>query len=801
MAATVARLQAVLSADTRDFDRGMQQSETRMHKVGKVAGLAGAAIVGGLAVGMVKSVGAAKDAQVAQISLESSLKSVNISYAEHGKAIDAAIQKTSKLAALDDEDLSNSFSQLVRTTGSVTKATEGMNLAADIARARHISLAAATKMVEKAELGSANAFKRVGLSVTPVTDAQDKLKVKMHELKEELKGASGAQKSQLEGSIAQLAASVDLAKAQDKHATALKTVSEAQKRFKDAAEQYGQSSAAASERFSVAIENLQESLGKVLLPIITKVSNALASMASFMAEHEKLAKLLVVAVGALGGVLLAAAAAAKIAEAAQVLWSVATKAATAAQWLLNAALDANPIGIVVVALGALVAAVIIAYKNSETFRRIVDETWKAIKAVVLSVTGWFTDTALPAVQGFIDGIRDAFNGVKTWLQDNWKIALLALIGGIPGLIWLAFHEGWAQNFIDKLKGLFNDVVGWLRDNWKLALIGLIGAIPLAIWLALNTSWGVEFRDKLTGAFSGIVSWLTDNWKPLLVGIFLGLPGALWAAFQTDIVKELFEKVKTALVDWGTKFGGWLVDAIVDGMKGLGHAVAEKIKDELAGLKGPSGIDVAKAVGNAITGGGTGPFNADSVIPAGTIGAGVPASGTGPGSLTPSLWDEYAMARTTISNWSDLGTYNPASLLPSGAPSDHAVFPAKAFDAGFSPATGWANESARAFFSQMIGREGIHYAILGDKIWSAEQGLHEYTSGGHDNHVHVSSYDHGGSLLPGWTLAYNGTGRPEPVGGAGLAVTVNVAGSYVGDRQIEDVVVDAIARARNKGRPI
>lgn len=38
---------------------------------------------------------------------------------------------------------------------------------------------------------------------------------------------------------------------------------------------------------------------------------------------------------------------------------------------------------------------------------------------------------------------------------------------------------------------------------------------------------------------------------------------------------------------------------------------------------------------------------------------------------------------------------------------------------------------------MIGRPGIHYVILGDKIWSTERGLHAYTAGGHESHVHVS----------------------------------------------------------------
>lgn len=56
---------------------------------------------------------------------------------------------------------------------------------------------------------------------------------------------------------------------------------------------------------------------------------------------------------------------------AMVAGSVATGAMTAAQWLLNAAMTANPIGIVIVAIVALVAAVVIAYKKSETFRRIV----------------------------------------------------------------------------------------------------------------------------------------------------------------------------------------------------------------------------------------------------------------------------------------------------------------------------------------------------------------------------------------------------------------------------------------------
>lgn len=55
-------------------------------------------------------------------------------------------------------------------------------------------------------------------------------------------------------------------------------------------------------------------------------------------------------------------------EIAQKLSAVATKVAAGFQWLLNAAMSANPIGIVVVALAALAAGLYYAYQKSETFR-------------------------------------------------------------------------------------------------------------------------------------------------------------------------------------------------------------------------------------------------------------------------------------------------------------------------------------------------------------------------------------------------------------------------------------------------
>jgi len=78
---------------------------------------------------------------------------------------------------------------------------------------------------------------------------------------------------------------------------------------------------------------------------------------------------------------------------------------TAAQWLLNLALDANPIGVIVIAVAALVAGVIWAYQN----------------------VGWFHD----AVNAAWDGLKRFGEWIWSWLKPvlDWLGQRLSDIGG------------------------------------------------------------------------------------------------------------------------------------------------------------------------------------------------------------------------------------------------------------------------------------------------------------------------------------------------------------------------------------
>src|SRR4030095_12458393 len=98
--------------------------------------------------------------------------------------------------------------------------------------------------------------------------------------------------------------------------------------------------------------------------------------------------ILVAALGGLLAVTWAVGLATKAFAAFQAIWAAGTAIVTAAQWLLNAALTANPIGIVVVALAALVAGVVYAYTHFKWFRTIVDAVFGWLKSAVIAVIGF-----------------------------------------------------------------------------------------------------------------------------------------------------------------------------------------------------------------------------------------------------------------------------------------------------------------------------------------------------------------------------------------------------------------------------
>jgi hypothetical protein len=236
------QLKVTVVGDTKNLDRALGRAETRLQKFGrKTSGIAssggfsgagglfalsrGGAIAAGAGAGLLalKSVtDAAQRSEVILGQTSVAVEDAGLSWARYGKNVEAAALRISKSSAFDDEAVLQSFQVFVRGQKDVGRSLQLSTLAADVARGRYTDLASATQIVNKAAMGQIGALRRAGIQI-------------------------------------------------DKNATATEALAALQAAYGGAAVRYANSSAGAQDKLRVSVENLQESLGKGLLPVLSDV--------------------------------------------------------------------------------------------------------------------------------------------------------------------------------------------------------------------------------------------------------------------------------------------------------------------------------------------------------------------------------------------------------------------------------------------------------------------------------------------------------------------------------------------------
>lgn len=120
----------------------------------------------------------------------------------------------------------------------------------------------------------------------------------------------------------------------------------------------------------------------------------------------------------------------------------ATLAWTGAQWLLNVALSANPIGLIIIAIAALIAIIVLIATKTTWFQTAWRASWGWIKKAAVDVWDWLKQlpgwigSAFAKVAGFISApYRAAFN----LIADAWNNTIGRLSWTVPG--WVPFLGG------------------------------------------------------------------------------------------------------------------------------------------------------------------------------------------------------------------------------------------------------------------------------------------------------------------------------------------------------------------------
>lgn len=333
--------------------------------------------------------------------------------------------------------------------------------------------------------------------------------------------------------------------------------------------------------------------------IQAKLTEIGGSFVNFAMGHQDLFRPIAVGLAALVGTIVAVKAGMVLWTTATTLWSAATTVASgvsrvwsalqtegairtrlvaAAQWLWNAAMSANPIGLVVIAIAALAAGIYLLWTRSETFRNIVTGAFNAVKDAAL----WMWDgmkMVWDKVIGFFTGIPAFFSGVFSaageWLKDAGGKILDGLLFGLK-LYWTILYT-WYVGIPLWILGVFVGAVSWLLDAGKNILTGLGNGIT-GFWNGSVVPFFTAIPGWIKGAFNGAVSWLVGLGGDILSGLWNGIQ-TIWNN-NVHFWSDLPGKIKGALsgaASWLVGIGEDIIRGVMTGVGNMAQALLNKAK--------------------------------------------------------------------------------------------------------------------------------------------------------------------------------------------------------------------------------
>lgn len=301
------------------------------------------------------------------------------------------------------------------------------------------------------------------------------------------------------------------------------------------------------------------SLGQAFMPIVTGLTDVAAMLLSgvqpavqwFVTNLPIIAPVLA-GIATTIGLLAVVLNASTIATAAQ---TVATNAAAAAQGLLNAVMNANPIALIVVLIAGLVAAIIGLWNNSEAFRNFVTSAFQQIQQVAQSVidaiVNFFTvtvpsaievvmlhfqilwnrivsvfDGALSTVSGFVSNVVNFF----TVRVPNAVSNMLSAAGRIPGQIasFLGSALSSAASFVGNFASSAIQAASQFVSNIVSGLSGLAGRV---------TSVGSNIVHGIWSGISGATGWLMSKISGFASSVVDGIKGFFGIHSPSTVMRD------------------------------------------------------------------------------------------------------------------------------------------------------------------------------------------------------------------------------------------------------------------------
>ena len=375
-------------------------------------------------------------------------------------------------------------------------------------------------------------------------------------------------------------------------------------------------------------------------PFVEKLASTLQSLGDWASEHGDAIRTVIA--GIAGG-FAAFKTASLISAAVTALKSfdVAAKIAAAGQWVLNAAMNANPIVLVVTAIGALVAALVWFFTQTETGRKawasftsFLSSAWQSVVSFVTSlgqnIANFFTQTIPNAIQSVIQwfqqlpsaigtALSNLITSIGTWAASFGQSALQAgqqfvsnianFLTNLPATIayWLAygitFVVLWAaqlgsqaisagQQFLANLGTFFVQLPGNIW-NWLTSTVASV-----ASWAAQLGSQAISAGQQFLANLGSYISQVPGRIGAGLSGAISAVgsfassmaSGALRAGqqFLSNLVNTL-ASIPGRMVSIGSQIVHGIISGITGSIGKVGSAILGGVKDAISGVKNFLGI--------------------------------------------------------------------------------------------------------------------------------------------------------------------------------------------------------------------
>jgi phage-related protein len=520
--------------DTSSLDRSMASMQTSGSRLkGAIKGIAAGLLGLGAIDFAAKAVKGAEDLEAATGRVERTFgpaaKSME-AFAETG--VKSFAQTTTAM-----DDMTNRLGTLLTGLGFGQQQAAGMTkelvtLAGNLAAARHIPMSDAVEALAKGLVGAQRGVKQFGIDLSPAAVNLEAYRSGIATLGAKLTPAQAAQ-------------------------ARFNLIMQVAPKYVGAMGDYLKTTAGKTDQFKAAMSETKDQLGAALLPAINQVLQALTPMIKTFTDFIKNNKGLTQAI-------------------------LATAAALV---VLDAALDANPIILIIGGLAAL--AIVVGIVTSKFGILAGALTLFAVLAFPLTVGLALLAGAVYLVYRNLSTLESAFHTV---------VGVLGEVAAWIGTQWLKIMQPLIQPFLtlwsvvsvvfNAVVSVISTVIGWIAKAWS--TVSSILTIPLRIaWAVISTIF-----QAIIGAAQAVYHAVT-GWFGA-IGNFLGGLGKTWGAFVAGLVGVLHlvgrgaQDAYTAVVRW---FGA-IAGAISDAAGAVGRAAQSVADAFLNPLK--SAFDWAKS---------------------------------------------------------------------------------------------------------------------------------------------------------------------------------------------------------------